>query len=134
MKVNPMVIEGFVEPLDLLDENGAFDQVQTMSPKVLEVIKSMEVQPFGFTAKFKEAMLEQFEKLEDGESYVIVNSYLTPETPESKFWWEYLKQLHLGVDKDKAKELADAAHKKAHAEYVAARKARRESSAGDSGV
>ena len=121
MKVNPMVIDDFIKPLDLLDENGDLDQVQTMSRAVIDSINAMETKDFGFTPEFKAAMLEQFEKLVDGEPYAIVNSYLTPDDPESKFWWEYLKQVHLGADKDKAKDLANVAYKAAHKKLAEAR-------------
>jgi hypothetical protein len=121
MKVNPMVIDEFIKPLNLLDENGDLDQVQTMSRAVIDSINAMETKSFGFTPEFKAGMLEQFEKLVDGEPYAIVNSYLTPDDPESEFWWEYLKQVHLGTNKAMAKELADIAHKAAHKKHADAR-------------
>lgn len=114
LKINPTVLENLVSYLYLLDNDGAFDTIQTMNQKVIPAIEAMETKPFGFTDEFKEAMILQFNKLNEGDKYAIVNDYLTAKCPISTFWWEYLKQINQGTPKATAKELADKAHKDAH--------------------
>ena len=124
IKVNPTVIEKFAENLNLIDDNGQFDKIQRMSESVIPAIKEIPTQKFGFTQEFKDEMLKCFEELEQGEYYAIVNSYLTPDTPESQFWWEYLKEINKGTDSSTAQELANKIYKNAHDEYQRNRRER----------
>lgn len=105
MKVNPLVIDEFVTALDLVDEDDAFDKIQTYSPKVLSAISQMKTKPFGFTEEFKTGMMEQFKKLKDGEEFAIVDDWLLPNTPQSVFWTEYLEQRQRGLTVESAKKI-----------------------------
>ena len=124
IKVNPTVVEKFAENLNLADVNGQFDKVQRMSQSVIPAIEDIPTQQFGFTQEFKTEMLKCFQELEQGEYYAIVDSYLTPEAPESQFWWEYLKEINNGTDSSTAQELANKIYKNAHEDYQRKRQER----------
>lgn len=107
MKINSMVVNSLVESLGWLDENNQFDQLHNMSDDVIYAIENIETQQFGFTVEFKSQMLGEFNKLETGETFAIVNTYLTQSTPETVFWQEFLELLHCNVDRDEAAAIAN---------------------------
>lgn len=108
MKINAFVVDDLATGLSLLDENNRFDKLHKMSPEVLTTIENMETQEFGFTPAFKKIMLEQFSKLKNGDTWAIVDDYLAPSEPPTKFWLTFLREVNSGTDQETARELADA--------------------------
>jgi hypothetical protein len=115
ININNYVMRELAMNLNLLKNGSIQEVIHPKTAKTVSAIKKILPQTqlrdtHGFNRKFKKHMVSVFQKLDDGQYWVIINGHINKDHPDAVYTFGYIQHIEEGKEPEDADRLAKMGH------------------------